>query len=326
MKAICFFLATSLAALLGGIAPSFAQTAPVLNADNFAPVVGSTVKLQNARRVANIDSLTLDTGQNFNLTYEFAPTYNLNVTLYPYNLQLSRAASFPTATYAYEGGPSATRTLYYRQDAEGISQIGEDAYILTTFFDPGIVQIPFGLSYGQTKIYHYEYLAQINTVTPPLLRYKRVSDTITYAGYGSVILNGVNHENCVLIRHKTGSRDTAAGATAATLNTIWTWYKPRLVYPLLQFSYAPSEPASITYAVNIVTTVAPALGQKLHVYPNPAKGKLVLDGQSNEVRLISSTGAVYMRPVHMGQADLTGLAPGLYVVHYDQRQAKLVIE
>ena len=303
------FLLTLLLILTG---PLHAQ--PILNGA-YAPTAGERFTFGTSRT----RTIALPEGPNQDWTY----TFIAGGTTYPCSVDSARPANTPTvyaaATWLYHIG---TSNVWMREADTGLIYLG-NYYGGYHAPNPPVTFFPYGLAFGQGKVQHYY---EIDTTTHGG---NYTVDTVVYAGYGTLTLNGRVFSDCVLITSHTAgysSPDTTTSPFAlAYVHTEKLIYAPHVGYTLIDYTeeYTPGSTAPayrLYYINNLATSLAPPKAEVLRLWPSPATGSVCLtvpgaSPYSGPIAIYTVAGRhIATLPCHAGRADVSHLLPGLYMV------------
>ena len=316
------FLLSTAALAIG--ATAIAQ--PILNT-GFGPSPGTVFSPQRTLDTA----VALSTGprQNWSIILTPAPG-----TVYP--ITVHEGAGTPRLPYFYQSnfyhsqpGPSFTTLSYLLNDtARGLFTLGEDYQNGLDICARPVPRLPYYVPFGQSKT--FISLSYDSSSPQSQIHFLKDYDTLTYAGYGTLTLNGAVYQNCVLIEQRVVTyinrhgRDTSQGFTL--FNRIWgsLIYAPGIGYPIVAKGYSMlgGNTPSVSYLSDVIIANRELLSYDASwIWPNPARSfvKIGLDLHQPLYILNAVDGTHTTLPYANNQADLSSLPPGLYILETEHQ-------
>ena len=244
------------------------------------------------------------------------------ISTFPLTTHVFTDLSFPNV-YAYYQA-SSTEIFYLGLEAGTGWHINTDA---EKVFD---LPMMYGHSFTDA------WVANVRPINGPDF-IRTGTSTVTYNGYGTVILPGGTYTDCARIETIQVCSDTSViNGTANSIRNAVTYFKPGLSFPvfhtevtLVEFTLGFDTVEAKSFALNELATGIHALnapGILARVYPNPASGHatfqliespsdahtaILLDATGRTVRVLSDASNLFTRQLDV---DVSGLQPGTYFI------------
>jgi hypothetical protein len=229
-----------------------------------------------------------------------------NPTTTPY------ASLFPNSNYVFYD-PALTALVSYEY-----VNFSTDSLVIVGQYQPSTAheiytnpdkRLIFPFTYNQTTIdtYAKTNYSDANTISS----YQTGTRTITYAGYGTVILPQATFTNVALISEL---RTNSLGPDAYT----YTWYE---VSTGKQILYYNENNGNVTTAFTTDLNTAGIdnnSNQNIQFYPNPATEVLFMKNQNkqSQISMFNAQGQAIECAIVNGNIDISNLSKGLYFIEF----------
>ena len=307
--------------LLSFAIASVAWAQPVLDA-TYAPGVNTSF-IQNSATVTRAAVLPVATGANVNWSFTLSGSQLYSYAFYDDVFSLSPASPYYGATlFRNHGGNDSA---FFTLSAGGLYYLGlSQGIAFRNYYRPGQLYLPYGLAFGQIRLdsaVFYDALTGSGVG-------RREVDSLEYAGYGSLALNGLTYTDVILLKETKGYYNGQWVHTGVDPYTHYRWHIQGAGNPILQIDVPAGSGAPFaTYLSNVVAPVAVRTTRQLPLTasPNPGSHTLTLtETATGMVRVHAADGKHVELPCRAGSVDIGCLTPGIYMLELGGRQVRFV--
>ena len=243
-------------------------------------------------------------------------------------------STFPQATHVFTDLSFPNVYAYYQASSTEVFYLGLEAgsgWHINT--DPEkVFDLP--MTYGNS--FTDTWVANVRPINGDDF-IRTGTSTVTYNGYGTVILPGGTYTDCARIETVQVCSDTSViNSTANSIRNAVTYFKPGLSFPvfhtevtLVEFTLGFDTVEAKSFALNEAATGIHALEAPMilaRVFPNPTSGHatlqlievisdkhsaMLLDATGRTIRVLSDGSTSFTRQLDM---DVSDLQPGTYFI------------
>ncbi len=243
-------------------------------------------------------------------------------------------STFPQATHAFTDLSFPNVYAYYQATSTEVFYLGLEAgsgwHINTDTEKVFDLPMTYGNAFTDT------WVANVRPINGPDF-IRTGTSTVTYNGYGTVILTGGTYTDCARIETNQVYSDTSViNSTANLIRNAVTYFKPGLSFPVFhtevtlgEFTLGFDTLEAKSFSLNELSTGIHALdapGILARVYPNPANdhttlqliealgtnhSATLLDATGRTVRVLSDASNFRTRQLDI---DVSGLTSGTYFI------------
>lgn len=322
--------------------PSFAQ--PVLD-NSYFPTIGKAFSGRSFSKTSPLPPIQ----EGANITWNFAGLDSVYITDYSFAFRNKNVANtdsgsrYPSATSAYVSF-FGTDTIenFHQVSGNDLLYLGNNlkgADFAERFTTPRI-DLRKNLGFEETFI--HQSLSKFST--SGFSKFSKYRDTITYAGYGTLITPFATYENVILIK-KLFSIDFAFNQngpyTFGYLGRNWLWYIPGYGLPYMRYAEEINLEVEdeIIYSgfvgfIPVVGNVKTLAGRELKLIPSVLKADpsqtIRISGMENRSANILLTDAMgrMVRKTQLkdGIFQVSSLSPGVYSVRVQSEEGAAVLK
>ncbi len=321
---------------------AFAQ--PVLD-NSYFPTIGKAFSGRSFSKTAPLPPIQ----EGANITWNFAGLDSVYITDYSFAfrnknvLNTDSGSRYPSATSAYVSffGTDSIEN-FHQVSGNDLLYLGNNlkgADFAERFTTPRI-DLRKNLAFEET--FTHQSLSKFST--SGFSKYSKYRDTITYAGYGTLITPFATYENVILIK-KSFSIDFAFNQngpyTFGYLGRNWLWYIPGYGLPYMRYGEEINleVEGEILYSgfvgfIPVVGNVKTFSGRELKLIPSVLKSDpgqtIQVSGMENRSATVLLTDAMgrMVRKTQLkdGVFQISNLSAGIYSVHVQSEEGAAVLK